>query len=275
MTIATMMVHLGADRSNTKVLDAAGWLAQRLGAGVIGIAACRPVQLDTADGYYSGELLVAEREIIATELETLQAEFENPNSKISHRIGWRSIETLGPVADYVAQEARSADLIITAFSKEVMLDESRCADTGALLIHAGRPVLVVPEFAAKPWFERVVVAWKDTREARRAITDALPLLKIASKIIVVEVADEEQMEGARLRVEDVVDWLKRHELTAMAAVTPRNGDDSKALAAFASLNGAELLVAGAYGHGRLREWAFGGMTRDLLLHEDHMVLLSH
>jgi len=275
MTIATMMVHLGADRSNTKVLDAAGWLAQRLGAGVIGVAACRPIEVDTSDGYYSGELLVAERDIVTTELKTLQDEFESPNSALCNRISWRSTQTLEPVAEYVADEARSADLIITAFSKEVMLDESRCADTGALLIHAGRPVLIVPEFAAKPWFERVVIAWKDTREARRAIADALPLLKIASKIIVVEVADEEEMEDARLRVEDVVEWLKRHELTAMAAVTPRNGDDSKALAAFTKLNGAELLVAGAYGHGRMREWAFGGMTRDLLLHEDRMVLLSH
>ena len=140
---------------------------------------------------------------------------------------------------------------------------------------SGRPVLIVPEFTPKPWFDRVVIAWKDTREARRAIADALPLLKIASKIIVVEVADGNTMEEARLRVEDVVAWLKRHGLAAMAAVTPRNGDDSKSLATFASLNGAELLVAGAYGHGPVREWAFGGMTRDLLLHEDRMVLLSH
>ena len=142
-------------------------------------------------------------------------------------------------------------------------------------MRSGRPVLIVPEFTPKPWFDRVVIAWKDKREARRAIADALPLLKIATKIIVVEVADEDAMEEARLRVEDVVAWLGRHGLTAMAAVTPRDGDDSKSLAAFANLNGAELLVAGAYGHGRVREWAFGGMTRDLLFHEDRMVLLSH
>jgi nucleotide-binding universal stress UspA family protein len=275
MTIATVMVHLDGNRSNTQVLNAAGWLAQRLDAGVIGIAACQPLQLDASGGIYSSDLIYAERDIGVTELKTLQDEFEDPNSKLCRRIGWRSAVTLEPIAEYVAHESRSADLIITACSKKIALDQSRCADTGALLMHAGRPVLVVPEFTAKPWFDRVVIAWKDTREARRAIADALPLLKIASKIIVVEVAEEEEMEEARLRVEDVVDWLKRHALTAMAAVTPRNGDDGKSLVAFVRLNGAELIVAGAYGHGRVREWAFGGMTRDLLLHEDRMVFLSH
>lgn len=275
MTIVTLMVHLDGGRSNTQVLNVAGWLAQHLEAGVIGIAACQPMQLDPSGGMYSGDLIEIERDIVATELKTLQDEFEDSNSKLCRRIGWRSTLTLEPIAEYVADQGRSADLIITAFSKKAPLDEGRGADTGALLMHAGRPVLIVPEFTAKPWFERVVIAWKDTREARRAITDALPLLKIANKVIVVEVADKEGMEEARLRVEDVVEWLKRHALPAMAAVTPRNGDESKSLAAFAKLNGAELLVAGAYGRGQLREWAFGGMTRDLLLHEDRMVLLSH
>lgn len=275
MTIATLMVLLDGSRPNTQVLNIAGWLAQRLDAGVIGIAACQPLQLDTGGAVYSTGLIEAERDIVATTLKRLREEFEDPNSKLCRRIGWRSASTLEPIADYVAQQGRSADLIITAFSKKAPFDESQCADTGALLMQAGRPVLIVPEFTAQPWFDRVVIAWKDTREARRAIADALPLLRIASKIIVVEVADDDAMEEARLRVEDVVEWLKRHALTAMAAVTPRNGDDSKSLAAFASLNGAELIVAGAYGHGRVREWAFGGMTRDLLLHEDRMVLLSH
>jgi nucleotide-binding universal stress UspA family protein len=242
---------------------------------VIGIAAFQPLQLDTSGAVYSTDLIYAERDIVSTELKALHDEFEDPNSKLCRRIGWRSAVTIEPIAEYVAHQGRSADLIITAFSKKALLDQSRCADTGALLMQAGRPVLIVPEFTATPWFDRVIIAWKDTREARRAIADALPLLKIASKIIVVEVADDDAMEGARLRVEDVTAWLKRHGLAAMAAVTPRNGDDSKSLAAFASLNGAELLVAGAYGHGRVREWAFGGMTRDLLLHEDRMVLMSH
>jgi len=275
MTIATLMVHIDGTRSNTQVLDVAGWLAERLDAGVIGIAACQPIQLDPSAGVYSAELIDAERDIVATDLKVLQTEFEGPNSKCGRRIEWRCATTLEPIAEYVADQARSADLIITAVSKKALLDDARCADTGALLMGSGRPVLIVPEFTPKPWFDRVVIAWKDTREARRAIADALPLLKIASKIIVVEVADGNTMEEARLRVEDVVAWLKRHGLAAMAAVTPRNGDDSKSLATFASLNGAELLVAGAYGHGPVREWAFGGMTRDLLLHEDRMVLLSH
>jgi len=275
MTIATVMVHLDWGRSNSQVLDTAAWLAQHLDAGVIGIAGSQALQLDAGDGFHSAGLIDAKHNIAAIELKALQNEFEDSSSTLCRRIGWRSAVTLEPVAVYVAREGRSADLIITAFSEKAQLDQSGCVDTGALLMHAGRPVLIVPKFPAKPWFDRVVIAWKDTREARRAIADALPLLMIASEIIVVEVAEEEAMEEARLRVDDVVEWLKRHSLTATAAVRLSNGDDSKSLADFVTMHGAELLVAGAYGHGKVREWTFGGMTRDLLLQQERMIFLSH
>jgi len=275
MPITTLMVHLDANKTNTQALEIAEWLGQHLDAGVIGIAACQPMQIEDGSGYCSGELAVAERDIAETEIKTLKAEFDQLAEYPCRKVEWRSAVTMEPLAAYVANEARSADLLITGLSKNGLLDPARSAGAGDLVMHAGRPVLIVPRVSPKRWFERVVIAWKDTREARRAVNDALPLLKLATEIIVIEIEDRQYLADARSRVEDVVEWLKRHSLPARAEVSASDGDDSKSLASFAKFHQADMIVAGAYGHGQFREWVFGGVTRDLLLHEDRMVFLSH
>ena len=123
--------------------------------------------------------------------------------------------------------------------------------------------------------EQVVVAWKDTREARRAAFDALPLLKKAAHVTVVEIAAEAELAMARVRVEDVVGWLKRHGVVAEALTLPSLYEDAGRLNAIAEQRGADVIVAGAYGHSRLREFVLGGVTRDLLLRADRCSLVSH
>ena len=76
-------------------------------------------------------------------------------------------------------------------------------------------------------------------------------------------------------VKDVAEWLGRHGIEADALVLPARGADASRLGAYAREEGVDLLVAGAYGHNRLREWVFGGVTSDLLLKPDCCVLLSH
>jgi nucleotide-binding universal stress UspA family protein len=180
-----------------------------------------------------------------------------------------------PLSHYIADEARRADLIITSLTSGLLADTSRHANSGELVIRAGRPVLIVADNAVAPGFDRILVAWKDRREARRAVTDALPLLKHAAQVVVVEVAAEDELGEARSRVDGVVAWLKRHGVAADAVVSPTTGDDASQLAAIAGDHDTEVIVAGAYGHNRLREWAFGGVTSDLLLRANSCALLSH
>ncbi|MEI9924279.1 MAG: universal stress protein [Bradyrhizobium sp.] len=123
--------------------------------------------------------------------------------------------------------------------------------------------------------ERVVIGWKDTRETRRAVFDALPLLKRAAHVAVVEICAEEDIAAARTRVEDVVGWLKWHGIAAESHPSRSTGDDASLLHAIAQEQGANMVVAGAYGHSRVREWVLGGMTRDLLLSGKNFSLLSH
>jgi nucleotide-binding universal stress UspA family protein len=116
------------------------------------------------------------------------------------------------------------------------------------------------------------VGWKDTREARRAVWDALPFLKRASQVVVISVDDGD---GAA-DPQDIVGLLQVHDVYATSVRKDACGSAaSEALVDAASEQAADLLVAGAYGHGRLREWAFGGVTRDLLAYAPICCLMSH
>ena len=91
----------------------------------------------------------------------------------------------------------------------------------------------------------------------------------------VEIAADVEMADARDHLEDVVMWLKRHGVGANSLTVPATGDDAAQLDAIARDKDAGLLVAGAYGHNRLREWVLGGVTRDLLLRPRRCSLVSH
>jgi nucleotide-binding universal stress UspA family protein len=228
------------------------------------------------DGYVSGDLIEHDREEIEKEIKEAEAEFRRALHRRVGTIEWRSTVTFASLCDYVAHEARSADLVITGVDRKAALfDSSRHVSIGALLLEVGRPVLIVPVTVDKVELERVVVAWKDTRETRRAVFDALPLLKKAAHVAVFEIAPEEDLEAARARLEDVVGWLKRHGIVAESFASQGDGDDATRLSAIAQEKGADLIVAGAYGHNRLREWVLGGVTRDLLLRADRCSLVSH
>ena len=276
MTYATLMVHLQLGTSNTGVVRIAGDLAARFEAGVIGIAACQPLQVVYADGIYvSGGLIDQDREQIGKDLEAAEAEFKSVLQARGTSAEWRSAVTFGPVSDYLAREARSADLVITGVASDSWPEGSRHANTGDLVMQVGRPVLVVPATADTLRLDRMIVAWKDSRETRRAIFDALPLLRLADHVAVVEIAAAEDLAEARRHLEDVVGWLKRHGVAATALAVPSTGDDASRLGAIAQEQRADIVVAGAYGHSRLREWALGGVTRNLLLRGNRCALVSH
>lgn len=276
MPYTTLMVHLELGRSNAGLLNVASDLAERLHAGVIGIAACQPAPIGYGEEYVlSGDLVQAERDELDRELKVAEAEFRGGLKGKVESVEWRSTITFGALSDYVAQEARSADLILTRLSTPDLLDHTRTVNTGGLVMQAGRPVLVAPEAIDTLKLDQILVAWKDTREARRAVVDALPLLQKAAQVMVAEIAAEADQAAAQTHVEQVAAWLQRHGVAAAAMASLAIGDDASRLSQLALEQDADLIVAGAYGHTRLQEWAFGGVTRDLLARKDRCVLLSH
>jgi len=276
MPYSTLMVHLETGRPNAGLLNIARDLAERLNAGVIGIAVCQPTPVIYDEGYVlSGDVVQAERDELDRELKVAEAEFRSSLEGKVASLQWRSAVTYDVLSDYVAKEARGADLILTRLSRPDLLDRSRTVSTGDLVMRAGRPVLVAPETVTSLKLNQILVAWKDTREARRAVVDALPLLQKAAQVIVVEIAADDGQAEAQSHVEQVAAWLQRHGVAAVAMASLVVGDDAARLGELALEHDADLIVAGAYGHSRLQEWAFGGVTRDLLTAKDLCVLLSH
>ena len=146
-------------------------------------------------------------------------------------------------------------------------------DPGAFVMSAGRPVLVVPSGVDYLDGQRVVIAWKDTREACRALFDAMPLLKRAKYVTVVALQDQDEPTGTQ----DVARYLRVHDVQATVAEQRTGGivTATEGLLELTSEHGADLIVMGAYGHGRLREWVFGGVTRNLVARSPVCCLMSH
>ena len=275
MSYATLMVHLALGRPNAGLLKITAELADRFGAGVIAIAARQPLQMVYGDGYVSGDLYQEDRDEIVKELGVAETEFRAALQGRVAFVEWRSAQVYAYLADYIANEARCADLVLTGVASGDFLDASRAVDTGELIMQAGRPVLIVPTGASSLTLDHALIGWKDTREARRAVADSLPLLKHATRVSIVELAREEDLTAARRHVDDVVAWLGRHAIRAEGSAQLSTGDDASALYAIGQDQGADVVVAGAYGHSRLREWVLGGVTRDLLLSANRCSLVSH
>lgn len=262
MSYKSILVNLDIDGPIAPVVTAATGLALRSDARLIGFCA--------ADAYLpvtgpEGAALAAEvmqqmRDDDRRRFEELRGEFEKLVAG-AVETEWRSASE-GPTYALV-QTSRAADLIVTQARRGAATgDRARAADPGSVVLQAGRPLLVVGADAPQPPGRKVVVAWKDTREARRAVMDAVPLLRTAEDVAVVTVAPTID-DWAREGIADVAAFLARHGIAARSEAI-ESSQESESLLEFIDGHDADLVVSGAYGHSRLREWAFGGVTRSLL-----------
>ena len=276
MTYSTLMVHLDVGSSNVDLLRVAADLAEQFRANVIGIGACQPMQVLSGADYIPGELIDEDYAERGKEMVEAEASFRVALHGKGRGLAWRSSASFVEPADYIAREGRAADLLVTGPDKGwSAFDTTRRMNVAEVVLRIGRPVLIVGRGVPKPDLRTIAVGWKETREARRAIADALPFLRAAGSVTVVEIVADQDMESAREHLADVVEWLGRHDVAATSLAVPSFGDDAAQLDAILADMGAGLLVAGAYGHSRFREWVLGGVTRDLLLRSSRCTLLSH
>jgi nucleotide-binding universal stress UspA family protein len=204
----------------------------------------------------------------------VEAQFRTAMLNRAAAVEWRCAEDFP--ARFIVQQARAADIIVVGENRsDALANPFMQASPSDLLMQTGRPLLVVPD--AGDWLDlrSVLVAWKDTPECRRAVADALPILREAKNVIVVEIVEDEVDRSAALSaVEDLVAWLLRHDVVASQRVPRECGNAAEQLDSIASELGAGLVVAGAYGHSRFREWVFGGVTKRLLTPSRRCSLLS-
>ena len=275
MSRPTLLCHMELNHENRAVLAVTSDLAAKLNAAVIGIAACQPVQ-PFGEMPYADDILEADIAEIRRQTAVVERRFRSALGETVRHPTFRSAATYQELADFIAGQARAADIIVTGPDLGGgLLANSRHANIGDLVMNAGRPVIIVPAGAAECPLGTVVVAWKDRREARRALLDALPVLAQAQRVVVAEVARKGDSHNAAERTADVTAWLGRHGIHAEALVRAAEGTDVEELEKLLDEQNCDFLVAGAYSHSRIGEWAFGGVTTDLLLHPVRCTLVSH
>lgn len=244
-------------------------LAERFGAHLIGLGAetVPPGAMADPFGAWTGAIL----QQIEADLVAAQGQFKTRVGARPH--SWSVSRDLPARA--LGDAARAADLIVTDSAAQARAPYFS-ADLGDLVLTAGRPVLIAPPARDHLDARRVIVAWKDSREARRAVADALPFLTRAEEVLVVEASEAGHRDEAVARVETVAGHLVRHGVKARASVVDlADGDAGTLLLGQAARLNADLIVAGGYGRSRLGEWVFGGVTRTLLDQDSCFVLLSH
>jgi nucleotide-binding universal stress UspA family protein len=268
------MVGLALDRPNDACLRVAGDIAERFGARIIGVAASdlRP-PMYFAEGDFAQKLLDEEASAIERRLSELEAEFRASVEKRATALEWRSARTF-PVP-YMLQQVRAADILVIGARAETLVDPNAAPDPSDLLMQAGRPLIVVPP--AVQWLDlrSVLIAWKDVREARRAVFDALPILAAAKEVTIAEIPEQDDRRADALsHVADVAAWLRGHGITANTVVPEKAGGVTGQLENIAAHVGAGAVIAGAYGHSRFREWVLSGVTRHLATESRRCAFLS-
>jgi nucleotide-binding universal stress UspA family protein len=269
MSYASLMVYVENEPSRVHL---AADLARRFQAGLIGIAARASMPVVTGeDAAIDATLLDQENASIAAFLDKAGEAFRATAANYHVAAEWRSTPDFPD--EFVAAEARAADLLIVGPTSAAAY---RSLEVSSLLLKAGRPVLVVPNDIAVLPVRRVVVAWKDTRESRRAIRDALPFLRLAESVFLVEVCAWRAEANAIPRLKDIGRFLAQHQIRNVTErVLPDEPIAGDVLLRFAQEQAVDLIVAGAYGHSRLGEWIFGGVTRELLSRSLVCCLFSH
>lgn len=272
-TYATLLVHAEANLASSHRVEAAARLARSLDAKLIGLGAETfdpAIFSEPFTGFTASECIGLVQEQIGKNLSAAETAFRRDAA--GAETDWRTIQDYPHKA--LVNTAHAADLIVVSPRSDRGALQS--ADPADVVMTAGRPVLIVPEGRSHLLGMCVVVAWKNTPECRRALTDALPFLQRADDVIVLAVAKPDAADAAVFETDDVVANLKRHGIDARALVTSIGNDKAveTEIERVAELNGADLIVAGAYGHSRLREWAFGGVTDSFLRRPNCFVLLS-
>ncbi len=272
MSYASIMVAVDDGLHAPARVRLAADLAHRLGARLVGAAACMP---DYPRGYGEtavpmGMVIEQIRQAALNRLAGVEQVFRHA-SCLNDRVVWRS-DLVSPVL-FIESQSRVADLVVVArYADDEGVTVGMAVDAGDVLMGLGKPVLVVPPGIEHLEGRRVLVGWKNTPQTRRVVSDAMPLLRRAQEVQVFRVSDGED----RAEVEDVVRYLALHDVNATAHVSKPSGwpiaeDVRKAALDF----DADLIVTGAYGYSRMREWFFGGVTRDLLEQAPVCCLLSH
>ena len=278
MAYRTVLLHVNDEGRVARLIDAAAHLASRHQSHLIGLYVIPPVPTYGTSAMGAG-MITSGLNTFREEAGRIEAAFAKATREQPFTAEWRLVTAQGKgVAETVMEHGRSADLIMASqrdpsWEFHTLLDEPE-----RLAVESGRPVLLIPYAGHFSSFgKRVTIAWNGRREAARAAFDALPLLKMASTVRILWINPQDEVQDAGdIPTAEIAAALARHGVKCETATTAAADIDvGDVLLSSLADDGCDLLVMGAYGRSRLREFVFGGATRHILRSMTVPVLMSH
>ena len=274
--IKDVMVRLDGSAADEVRLSAVNDIADLFDSQVTGLFLnVMPLVVAPEDGV--GAMAATELMEAAKEAgDKVEARLRERLNRLQKPVELRRFDILSDAAaDVAAREARTSNSFVALRPNGAPHEPEHLVES--VLFGSGRHLILVPSRKPeKVIFERIVLAWNGGREAARALAEALPYLQKAKEVTVLVVDDEPPIElNATLGV-DAVKHLKHHGINAtLHRARMRDNDVGATLIAETRRLKADLLVMGAYGHSRVREWLLGGATYTLLLKAPVPLLIAH
>ncbi len=276
--LRSIIVYSPAERYARRLVPVANALARRNDCKVTGLHVIPPVQIYADAAIAVGaEYVQSQSDMFREEADRSRAAFEAEAAACGLDAAWREGHTAGqPYISEIATACRTSDLTIVGQPDEEGL-LSGLISPADIIMACGRPVLVVP--AAGSFDEvghRVMIAWNGSREAARAAFDALALCPEGAKIRILTAGsggdgDEPHLSGGAL----AANFARHGYETDLHRTNPDSITVAEEILSRAADFSADMIVMGCYGHARLRETIFGGVTRDIAGHMTVPVLMSH
>lgn len=277
--LRSILVHVDAGAHCTARLNFARSLAAGHDAQVTALMAVSPSFADLPFAYAAGAEAAAVMQSIDDDRRRRgRISFDAANRGEGPQMHWVDAGVCQPMAAF-AQAGLCHDLLVVGQNDPAVPTATSGVPPDfveSVVLASGRPVLALPHAGS---FERVgdtvLIAWKPSREAARAVDGALPLMRSARQVHVLRAVDGEDDAAAHAEGE-LEAHLARHGITAPVVRHGRSGPLSgEALLSLAADVGADLLVMGCYGHSRATEWALGGVTRTILRSMTLPTLMAH
>ena len=280
MSLKTILVSLNDTSRANEILSAVTLIASANDAHVIGVFVIPAMQVYPSIGAtVTSDMYEFHNKHYADRAATAKRVFEDEMRKQDIRYEWRELTgTSSFSADSFVVHAMLADLVIISQMNEDSTSGLESDFAERVVMESGRPVLIIPNHGSFPKIgDNVLVGWNATRESARATFDALPLIRNAKKVQISWVNPaRDAWQAGDLPGSEISSTLARHAIAVNDEPLPTDGlAAGEALLSAASDLGADLLVMGAYGHTRMREFIFGGATRTVMQSMTLPVLMSH
>jgi len=278
MSYRTIMTYLPGPDKAEELLEVAVPMAIKHDAHLICLHVIPELEFYQPGGmYYDGSIIEAQRKSLkkeADDIEEVVKKWSEPNNA---KIEWRCLTATNAQAiDYIIDQAMMVDLVIAEQRTPIDVIDSRADLPVQIVLNASRPVLAIPDGCKFDGIaDQALVAWNPGKSASRAVFDAIPLLRNAKDVTLFSVSADTEKEGMTPE-QYMALTLNRHDIHAELVVNPKQGKGvGEAILTEATQRDCDLLVIGCYGHSRLREIVFGGVTRHILRNAKIPLFLSH